>query len=77
MKYITNFLWFLFGITTFAIGSVFFVPAVLFVLVSRLLSVLVITTTFTGLLTLSKLFGANAQQMRQVRASGLSCIQKL
>lgn len=77
MKYITNFLWFLFGITTLSVGFVFFVPAVLFVLVSRLLCLFVITTTFTGLLTLSKLFGANAQHMRQVRDSGLSCIQKL
>lgn len=77
MKYIYNFLWFLVGLASFGVGFILFIPAILLLTLVKIVSAAVITSLFTGMLIFTKLFGGNAEQLRHVRESGKSCINKL
>ena len=77
MKYIYNFLWFLVGLASFGVGFILFIPAILLLTLVKIASGMVIISFFTGVLIFTKLFGGSAQQMRYVRDTGKSCINKL
>lgn len=77
MKYMYNSLWFLYGVVMSVIGVVFFIPVLLLNTIAKILCALVVVMLFSGLLALSVLFGGNAQQLRQIRDSGISMINTL
>lgn len=77
MKYIYNFLWFLAGLASFGVGFVLFIPAVLLLTLVKIASAAVIVSFFSGILIFTKLFGGSSHQLRYVRESGKSCINKL
>ena len=77
MKYIYNFLWFFVGLSTFGAGFILLIPAILLLTLVKIISATVIISLFSGTLIFTKLFGGSVEQLRHVRESGKSCINKL
>lgn len=76
MKYIYNFLWFLCAVITLSVGATLFIPALLLLFISRVVSISVVVLTFSGLMVFAKLFGTT-RDTKHIHDVGVSCINKL
>lgn len=76
MKYIYNFLWFLYAVIAICTGGVLFIPALILLFLSRIVSISTIVLTFSGLLVFASLFGTT-RDMKHIHDMGVSCINKL
>lgn len=76
MKYIYNFLWFLCAVITLTVGATLFIPALILLFISRLVSIFTVVLAFSGLLVFASLFGT-ARDMKHIHDMGVSCINKL
>ncbi len=76
MQFIFNFLWFLCAVITFSVGATLFVPALILLFISRVVSISVVVLTFSGLMVFAKLFGTT-RDTKHIHDMGVSCINKL
>lgn len=76
MKYIYNFLWFLCAVITLLVGTALFIPALILLFISRVVSISVVVLTFSGLMVFAKLFGTT-RDTKHIHDMGVSCINKL
>lgn len=76
MQFIFNFLWFLCAAIALTVGATLFIPALLLLFISRVVSISVIVLAFSGLMVFAKLFGTT-RDMKHVHDMGVSCINKL